>query len=165
MGKIRDWCLATGLEETKYRAQDFKVSSSAMKGKLISLPAPYNQRITGQTEAPILKALIEGLNAAGIWNCRIEGGGKLLHTGRGMIMAPSAMTGMPDLIACHHGRLVAIEAKAPGGKLSAQQHGKLISLNHAGALVMIVVSPEKALERLLRGCEATCVLESGLQVF
>jgi hypothetical protein len=63
------------------------------------------------------------------------------------------------------GSAIAIEAKAPGGKLSAVQHGKLLSLNHAGALVMIVVDPAKALSALLHGTDATCVLDSGLQVY
>jgi hypothetical protein len=136
-----------------------------LKSKLINLPKPYNQRIVGQYEAPILKALIEGLNAARIWNCRLEGSGKLIHTRGGMRMVPSAQAGMPDLIAVIKGRLIALEAKAPGGHLSAAQHAKLLELNHAGALVMIVVSPEKALSALLHGTDATCSLDSGLQVY
>lgn len=165
MGKIRDWCLETGLPEQQYRAQDFRVSGSAMKGATYKLPAPYNRKVPGQLEAPIQKAMLAALSAAGIWCMRIEGGGKILRKGKGAILAPSAMVGMSDILACHKGRLIAIECKVSGASLSAAQHAKLIELNHAGALVMIVVDPAKALERLLHGGEATCVLESGLQVF
>lgn len=133
--------------------------------KLINLPKPYNQRIVGRCEAPILKALIEGLNAAKIWCCRLEGSGKLIHTRGGMRMVPSSQTGMPDVIAVIKGRLICCEVKAEGGKLSAAQHSKLLEMNHAGALVMIVVDPAKALDALLHGKDATCVLDSGLQVF
>jgi hypothetical protein len=166
MGKFRDWCLETGETHSAWLARDNQPKASGLKGRLINLPKPYHQRTTGLTEAPILRAMIEGLNAAGIWCCRMEAAGKLITTkaGEGRFVG-SDMLGMPDLIACHHGRLIAIEAKAPGGKLSAVQHGKLLSLNHAGALVMIVVDPAKALSALLRGTDATCVLESGLQVF
>lgn len=165
MGKFRDWCLETGETHSAWLARDNQPKSSGLKGKLINLPKPYHQRVTGQTEAPILKALIEGLNAAGIWCSRLEASGKLIHTKGGMRMVPSAMVGLPDVLACLKGRLIALEAKAPGGHLSAAQHAKLLELNHAGALVMIVVSPEKALSALLHGTDATCVLDSGLQVY
>jgi hypothetical protein len=167
MGKIRDWCLATGLEETKYRAQDFKVSGGAMKGTAHRLPDPYHRKLPGQLERNIQKAMTQALSAAGIWHCRLEGAGKLvsLATGERKFIG-SDMTGMSDLIACHHGRLIAIECKVSGASLSAHQYAKLLEMKHAGALVMIVVDHAKALERLLKpGTLATCVMECGLQVF
>jgi hypothetical protein len=165
MSKFRDWCLATGLEETKYRAQDFKVSSQAMRSLTHSLPQPYTARRDGVTEAPILKALIEGLNSAGIWCSRLEGGGKIIHTGTGARLIPSAMVGLPDVLACIKGQLVALEVKAPGGKLSAVQHAKLLAMQEAGATVMIVCDAGKAMAALLCGDGFTCKTASGLQVF
>jgi hypothetical protein len=167
MSKFRDWCLATGESESQWLNLDNQVKTRAVKGRTYKLPEPYHRKVPGQLEKNIQKAMTQALSAAGIWHCRLEGAGKLvsLATGERKLIG-SDMTGMPDLIACSHGRLIAIECKVSGGSLSAHQYAKLLEMNHAGALVMIVVDPAKALERLLKpGTLATCVMECGLQVF
>jgi len=164
MGKIRDWCLATGLEETKYRAQDFRVSSGAIKGKLISLPAPYDKKIIGQLEAPILKSLIQGLNYHNVTFWRMENSGKLIHAASGMMMVASGMTGLSDIIGCIKGQFFSLEVKAAGGKLTAPQHGSLLRVKEAGGIAAVVVDVPKALAWLLEGEKATCKLESGIEV-
>lgn len=163
MGQFRDWCLATGETESEWRARDNKVARSSLKGTDIKLPAPYHRR-TGELEAPILKALLAALTTAGVWHTRIENSGKVIHTKQGMRMIPSAQTGLPDVLACHKGRMVAIECKCSGGSLSASQHSRLLDMNHAGALVCVCVSPEKTLQWLLNGSDATATLPSGIQI-
>jgi hypothetical protein len=164
MGKIRDWCLATGLEETKYRAQDFKVSGGALKGKLICLPSPYEKKVDGQLEAPILKSLIQGLSYHNVTFWRMENSGKLIHTPEGMRMVASGMTGLSDLIGCIKGQFFSLECKVSGAKLTTAQHGSLLRVKEAGGIAAVVVDVPKALAWLLEGERATCKLESGIEV-
>ena len=135
-----------------------------LKSKLINLPKPYNQRIVGQCEAPILKALIEGLNANGVTFWRMENSGRIIHTSQGMRMVPSRMTGLSDIIGCIKGQFFALECKRSSGKLTAEQHSALLRIKMAGGIAAVVVDVPKALAWLLEGERATCRLESGIEV-
>jgi hypothetical protein len=165
MGKIRDWCLATGLEETKYRAQDFKVSAQAMKATTHKLPAPYN-RATPNSEN---ERMIQKLGLSIMAECfpfytRLEGAGKLvtLKSGEGKMIG-SSMSGMPDSIGVKGGRLYGIEFKRPGGHVSAIQYAKLLELHKAGARVCICCNPSKIREWVDVG-SFTCRIDNWLEV-
>ena len=165
MGKIRDWCLATGLEETKYRAQDFKVSSGAMKGTAHRLPKPYHALTPDcQTERAIQKQGLFAMSECFPFFTRLEGAGKLvtLKSGEGKMIG-SATAGMPDCIGVKGGRLYGIEFKRPGGHVSAIQYAKLLELHKAGARVCICVSPIKIREWLNIGTY-TCKIDDWLEV-
>lgn len=59
---------------------------------------------------------------------------------------PYAPAGIPDILGCYKGRLVAIEAKRPGKYrepatgLTEPQRKRLLALQGAGALAMVVDS-------------------------
>lgn len=80
------------------------------------------------------------------------------------------MKGMPDLIAIIRGRLIAIEVKAQGGKISPAQYSTLQAMQKAGAYVCIGIDTEKlatALEMLLKSKEPipTALVAEWLPVF
>lgn len=52
-----------------------------------------------------------------------------------------------DIIVCHHGRFIAIEAKAPGKKPTPRQEVTIADMRKAGATVF-VVSDETSLQKL-----------------
>lgn len=106
------------------------------------LPAPYHRRIPGVLEKDLLKATKAELTCLGIWHRRLEGIGKLISSHSEARLVPGDMKGMPDLLACKGGRLIAIEVKAPGGVVSGEQYACLKSLHEAGAMVMVVVNPQ-----------------------
>ena len=165
MGKIRDWCLATGLEETKYRAQDFRVSSSAMKATTHKLPAPYNRATpNSETERMIQKLGLSIMADCFTFTTRIEGAGKLITLGSGEgKMIGSSQAGLPDAIGVRSGILYGIEFKRAGGHVSAIQYAKLLELHKAGARVCICVSPITSREWVNIGTY-TCKIDNWLEV-
>ncbi len=164
MGKIRDWCLATGLEESKYRAQDFKVSGSAMKATTYKLPAPYNRKVPGHMERDIQKLGLALMSQIFHFSTRLEGSGKLISTKAGEgVMVGSAMAGLPDAIGVRKGILHGIEFKTSGGAVSAIQYAKLRELHLAGARVCICVDPCKIREWVDIG-SFTCRIDDWLEV-
>ena len=113
------------------------------QGKSHKLPPPYDKR-NGIKEADILRDTKQILLALGIWHRRIDAAGKIVHAQNGAIFIPGAMRGLPDVIGClTGGRLLALECKAPGGLISAEQYGVLTDLRELGACVGIVVDPSK----------------------
>lgn len=72
-------------------------------------------------------AIQQYLALVGFWTCKLAGG---------MYQRP----GLPDLIACKDGRMVAIEVKTGRAKLSAQQEQEIQRLAAAGCLTMVVAS-------------------------
>lgn len=48
--------------------------------------------------------------------------------------------GIPDFIACYRGRMLGIECKANGGKLTNLQALQLSRMNNAGAVTMVINS-------------------------
>lgn len=77
-------------------------------------------------EARITKKILEYLRTH-CWVRKIHGG-------------PYQSAGLPDIIACRGGQMIAIEVKAPGGKLTAIQSKTLDELRTAGAIVAVVTS-------------------------
>lgn len=164
MGKIRDWCLATGLEETKYRAQDFKVSSSAMKATTYKLPAPYNRKVPGAMERDIQKLGLALMSQIFPFSTRLEGSGKLISTKAGEgVMVGSAQSGLPDAIGVRKGILHGIEFKTSGAAVSAIQYSKLRELHLAGARVCVCVTPTKIREWVDIGTYS-CKIDDWLEV-
>ena len=164
MGKIRDWCLATGLEETKYRAQDFRVSSGAMKATTYKLPAPYDKKVSGQKERDIQKFGLALMSQLFPFSTRLEGSGKLISTKEGAgVMIGSAQSGLPDSIGVRNGILYGIEFKISGAAVSAIQYAKLRELQLAGARVCICCDPTKIREWISIGTYS-CRIADWLEV-
>lgn len=110
-------------------------------GKSWQLPRPYNKSLQGVLEAGILREVRFQLANAGIWHRRLEGGGKIV----GNKLIASSMSGLSDIIAIDaNGRLVAMEIKRPGGRVSALQLATLESIIAAGGRSVICVDPRKA---------------------
>ena len=63
----------------------------------------------------------------GFWWFKIHGG-------------PYQRAGVPDLLLCLQGRLVAIELKAPGARPTALQSAELAKLARAGAVTAVIDS-------------------------
>ena len=47
---------------------------------------------------------------------------------------PYGTSGIPDIICCYKGRFLGLEAKLPGGKLTALQRRELDKINAAGGI-------------------------------
>ena len=52
--------------------------------------------------------------------------------------------GVPDLLICLRGRFIAMEIKAPGGKVTPLQESNITQINNAGGAAYIVRSVEDA---------------------
>lgn len=144
MGKILDRIYESAETKDVWLLRDNHVAPAALKGKSIPLPAPYNRR-NGVLEADTMKRVREVLQSVpDLWWRRIEGSGKLIHTGpQQMQLVKSSMQGMPDFIALHQGVMLGLEVKAPGGHLAPEQKSCLEEMTLAGGLGMVVVDPEK----------------------
>lgn len=57
-----------------------------------------------------------------------------------------AMAGVPDVLACYAGRLVALEVKMPGKKSSLLQQVQQRRIASSGGVVAVVDSLDKALD-------------------
>lgn len=55
---------------------------------------------------------------------------------------PYGTSGVPDIICCYKGRFLGLEAKLPGGKLTALQKRALEKINRAGGIARRVESVE-----------------------
>ena len=53
---------------------------------------------------------------------------------------PYGTSGVPDIICCYKGRFLGLEAKLPGGKLTALQKRALEKINRAGGIARRVES-------------------------
>lgn len=94
------------------------------------------------TEADITAAVLDYLGLIGAWSLKVHG-----HLGQ--------RAGVPDVLACLRGRLVAIEVKRPGGRLSPQQRRELLAIAAAGGVALVVTDVTElvgALRRLEAGC-------------
>lgn len=81
---------------------------------------------------------VRGLLAAiGAWHVRQVG---LLEARRGL----------PDVLACYQGRLIAIECKSGRGRLRPAQEAELSALRRAGAICIVARSLEDVVEALER---------------
>lgn len=57
-------------------------------------------------------------------------------------LGSSGSAGWPDIICCHHGKMLALEVKRPGGKPTALQTRELTRWETAGAISAVVTSWE-----------------------
>lgn len=90
-------------------------------------------------ERDIQRAIIEWLELHKIPVMRVNNMGVPLKNGK---WRPPREKGLPDLIACVKGRMVAIEVKAPGKKPTRFQEAFLKRLDDAGALTIVASSVE-----------------------
>ena len=81
-------------------------------------------------EALLTRAVRSLLNAAGIMHWKHYGGG------------PIGEKGIADIIGCYKGRMIALELKAPNGKVSYYQQRFLDSVKAAGGIALVVRSLE-----------------------
>lgn len=82
-----------------------------------------------QPEARLSRQIRTWLNNQGHFAFKIHGG-------------PTMMAGLPDLIACVHGRFLGIEAKMPGNTASIRQKYVHGLIERAGGVVVIAYSLE-----------------------
>lgn len=59
---------------------------------------------------------------------------------------PYGSSGVPDIICCYKGRFLGLEAKLPGGRLTALQTRALEKINRAGGIARRVESVEDVKE-------------------
>ena len=55
------------------------------------------------------------------------------------------MAGLPDIVGVYNGKMIAIETKMPGGRLSEIQKHRIEEMRQAGASVVVAHSVEEAL--------------------
>jgi hypothetical protein len=127
-----------------------KSKAKAIDTSKIKLPSPYNRR-DSKPESEILIELKIVLTYMRIWHVRIDVQGKIIHTGAGATMASSQMRGMPDVLCCAGGRMIALECKRSGGLVDSQQIAVMGKMKAAGALVAIVVDTSRVKQFIERG--------------
>lgn len=83
------------------------------------------------SEAAIVAAIRRELHRRGAWEIKTHGAG-------------AGRRGIPDIIACHRGAFLAIEAKAPGrvSTLTALQEYELDRIRAAGGLAILATGGE-----------------------
>ncbi len=86
-------------------------------------------------EALLTRSIRSLLNAAGIFHYKNHGG---------LGSAP----GVPDIVGCYKGRMIAIEVKAPKGYLSDHQIEFLKRINEAGGLAFMAKDIDTVIEKL-----------------
>jgi VRR-NUC domain len=74
---------------------------------------------------------------AGPWWTHPHGEGRRSKTDAGLAKAMGQQAGTPDLIFCSNGRFLAVELKAPDGRLSPAQEFTHASIRAAGGVVMV----------------------------
>lgn len=135
-----------------------------LQGRWHNLPYPYEKRLPGGREREILKDTMAVLRAAGVWCLRIDQSGKIHGGGQNMVLCPSSHTGLGDILACWEGRLVSLEVKAPGGRLSALQASILRDIQRAGGRGAVVVDPGRLLGWLIEGQTPTATIAGTIPV-
>lgn len=134
MGKLWDQLADSAETRGEYIHRDNRVSSKAITEASYALPLPHNRR-NGVPEADVLKAALASLQARCPWVRRIEGSGVMQHTGEGSaVFRPSRMHGMADLMSIWCGKLLAIEVKTGGGRLSGSQLSELQTIQRCGGI-------------------------------
>jgi Holliday junction resolvase len=89
-------------------------------------------------EAAVVRAVGRVLDKRGAWSFNVWGGGMM-------------RAGLPDIVACHRGRLIAIECKSATGRLRPRQKWELRLAAAAGAVVVVARSGDDvaaALDRI-----------------
>lgn len=61
---------------------------------------------------------------------------------------PMSTPGIPDIIGCYKGRMIAIEVKAPKGKVSPYQEQFIRQINEAGGLAFVARDIDTVIDQL-----------------
>ena len=95
------------------------------------------QTKTANLHSQHAQAIVRYLQKRGAWTTRIRAGWGMRK-------------GLPDILACWQGKLLAIEVKTGRGRLTPHQRAELDSLRCAGAVVLVGSAEEviRELERL-----------------
>lgn len=80
-------------------------------------------------ESDITRAILDYLALIGAWALKVHG-----HLGQ--------RPGVPDILACHNGRFIAIEVKQPGNSPTARQEAELAAIGEAGGMTLVAMSVE-----------------------
>ncbi len=86
------------------------------------------------TERDLTRQVRDLLHLLGGWEVKVLGG-------------LGGRRGVPDVLACFRGRFVAIEVKAPKGRLSVAQEAELEAIREAGGIAIVA----RELEDVQRG--------------
>ena len=86
-------------------------------------------------EADITKQIRDLLKALGIFHFKHWGG-------------PMSVPGVSDILGCYRGRMMAIEVKCPGNKLTQLQKNFLDNVNEAGGIAFVAYCIEDVVEGL-----------------
>lgn len=109
-------------------------------------------------EAEIQRAILELLRVLAIPAWRQNSGAFVLNVGQGKPrFFRAGVKGNSDILAClpPSGKLLALEVKRPGNKLTLEQDAFLTAIAHAGGIGAMVTSPKDVMELLARhGWEA-----------
>lgn len=141
MGALIDRLVATAQTRDEWLTTSKPTPKGALSSPEYSLPKRWRKRIPGVLEKEILAAFIKRLTADGFAHVRLQVQGVIQRKADGSAcMRGSTMTGMPDVIAMKAGKFYMFEVKAPGGKVSGAQIGRLKEWAAQGAKAYIVVN-------------------------
>jgi len=88
-----------------------------------------------RTEAEVTRAIRGVLKTLGVIHWK-------QHQGLGSVK------GIPDIIGLWEGRMLAIEVKAPKGRVSPYQEQWIRRINQAGGIAFVARSPQDVIEKL-----------------
>ena len=153
MGKILDEILASAQpKEAYYESVLAKKATDDKKVKKRGLGKIVRALDTGKPEKKIQKEIIDMLKEMGVFHRRIEGSGKITHTGKdSATLTSSSQKGMSDVVACIKGWFVAIEIKKPKGLVDPFQANFLTGLMEAGGKAIIATDANRLKELLETG--------------
>ena len=98
-------------------------------------------------EAQIQKVILQWLSLQkGTFSFRTNNIGVPMQNGG---FRPSPVKGLHDILCCKNGRFIALEVKAPGGKLSKNQKRFLESVESSGGVAAVVTSLEEVQKMFL----------------
>jgi hypothetical protein len=117
------------------------------------------RRRRNRPEQALQRAIVQHLEtrpAPGIFWCHYPAGGARRPIEAKIFRGLGLKAGVPDLLLCRAGKLIAIELKSPTGRLSKHQRATIAELTAAGCLVRVIDNIDGAvawLEKLgfLRG--------------
>ena len=86
-------------------------------------------------EASLTRAIRGLLNSLNVFHWKNHGG-------------PMGAKGISDILGCYHGRMLAVEVKAPSGRISEDQQRFIDNVNAAGGLAFVAKDIETVIEQL-----------------
>jgi hypothetical protein len=103
------------------------------------------------SETEIQHAVFAHLKARGapsVFTFHVPNGGYRKPVEAAILKGMGVISGLPDIIAIHHGRVFALELKAEGGRATAAQLACIAALREAGAVTAVAVGLDCALTTL-----------------